>query len=257
MRWLAYAVTALVTIAVTLAVVAPAQWLAHAVESATAGRIELAEARGTVWNGSAVVVLAAGEDAQAPRTSLPENLRWQLSPWRLFAGTMHLQLAHPSALAQPLLIDKRWGGPLQIGPAQIRLPAALLAGLGAPWNTIRPGGVLTVAWNSLVIDGARATGNVSGEWQFASSILTPVSPFGHYRLDMSGGFPGTRLTLVTLSGPLELQGNGTIAERGRVRFQGVARPVASADATTRTQLSGLISLLGRRDGDTAILNIGN
>jgi general secretion pathway protein N len=257
MRWFAYALTAVLAVLVTLALVAPAQWLAGSVSEATAGRVELAEARGTVWNGSAVLVLAAGEDASAPRTSLPERLQWDLSPWHLAAGAVRLRLAHPSALAQPMQVDKRWGGPLQIGAAQIRLPAALLAGLGAPWNTIRPGGLITVSWASLALDRGRASGDVQGEWQFASSTLTPVSPFGHYRLNLSGGFPGTRLTLVTLTGPLEMTGDGTIAERGRVRFQGVARPVANADATTRTQLSGLISLLGRRDGDAAILNIGN
>ena len=257
MRWLAYALTALVAIVVTLAFVAPAQWLAGAVHDATAGRVELAEARGTVWNGSAILVLSAGEDASAPRTSLPERLSWELNPWRLLVGAVRLRVAHPSALAQPVQIDKAFGGPLQIGATQLRLPAALLAGLGAPWNTIRPGGQLTIAWIGLALEPGRMTGDIQGEWQFASSALTPVSPFGHYRLDVSGGYPGTRLALGTLAGPLEMTGNGTIAERGRVRFQGVARPLSNTDATTRTQLSGLISLLGRRDGDTALLNIGN
>ena len=257
MRWLAYALTAALAVVVTLAIVAPAQWLAGAVSDATAGRVGLAEARGTVWNGSAILVLTAGEDANAPRTSLPERLSWELSPWRLLLGAVRLRVAHPSALAQPVQIDKTWAGPLQIGATQLRLPAALLAGLGAPWNTIRPGGQITISWVGLTLAPGRMTGDIQGEWQFASSTLTPVSPFGHYRLDVSGGFPGTRLTLGTLAGPLEMTGNGTIAERGRVRFQGVAQPLANTDATTRTQLSGLISLLGRRNGDTAILNIGN
>jgi len=257
MRWLVYVLTAALAVVVTLAFVAPAQWLAGAVHDATHGRVELAEARGTVWNGSAVLVLAPGEDALAPRTALPERLGWELNPWRLLLGAVRLRVAHPSALAQPVQIDKTWGGPLEIGPTQLRLPAALLAGLGAPWNTIRPGGQITVSWLRLSLAPGRMTGDIQGEWQFASSTLTPVSPFGHYRLDVAGGYPGTRLALSTLAGPLEMTGNGTIAERGRVRFQGAARPLANTDATTRTQLSGLISLLGRREGDTAILNIGN
>jgi hypothetical protein len=54
-----------------------------------------------------------------------------------------------------------------------------------------------------------------------------------------------------------LTGSGTIGEGGRLRFQGVARPLAAADAATKTQLTGLISLLGRRDGDAAILSFGS
>src|SRR5687768_12678422 len=166
MRWLAYALTARVASVVTLAFVAPAQWLAGAVHDATAGRVELAEARGTVWNGSAILVLSAGEDASAPRTSLPERLSWELNPWRLLVGAVRLRVAHPSALAQPVQIDKAFGGPLQIGATQLRLPAALLAGLGAPWNTIRPGGQLTIAWIGLALAPGRMTGDIQGEWQF-------------------------------------------------------------------------------------------
>jgi hypothetical protein len=76
-------------------------------------------------------------------------------------------------------------------------------------------------------------------------------------LQTSGQYPGTRLELQTISGPLELTGSGTIGEGGRLRFQGIARPLATADPATKTQLTGLISLLGRRDGDAAILSFGS
>ena len=84
-----------------------------------------------------------------------------------------------------------------------------------------------------------------------------MSPFGHYRLQTNGVFPGTQLNLVTVSGPLELTGSGTIAEGGRLRFQGVARAAPGVDPAIKTQLTGLISLLGRRDGESAILNFGS
>jgi uncharacterized membrane protein len=48
-------------------------------------------------------------------------------------------------------------------------------------------------------------GNISAEWQYASSALTPVSPMGHYRLQTNGVWPGTQLDLLTISGPLELK----------------------------------------------------
>jgi general secretion pathway protein N len=106
------------------------------------------------------------------------------------------------------------------------------------------------------MQGGRLQGDITGEWQFASSALTTVAPFGHYRLLATGGYPGTRLALSTVSGPLELNGDGTIDETGNLRFTGRARAMAGADPFTRAQLAGLVLLLGRRDGDSAILSFG-
>ncbi|GAB4478206.1 MAG: hypothetical protein OHK0044_25030 [Burkholderiaceae bacterium] len=256
LRWIAYATVALVAVLATAAALAPAQWLAAGVARATQGRVDLAEAKGTLWRGEATLVLTSGSGAGAARASLPERLSWRLSPWQLLAGTIDLTLQHPSALSQPLAVRAWFNGTATLGSATVRLPASLLVGLGAPWNTVRPGGLITLSWDRLRIEPGRWQGNLSAEWQYASSALTPVSPMGHYRLQTNGVFPGTQLNLLTLSGPLELTGSGTIAEGGRLRFQGVARAVPNADPGVKTQLTGLISLLGRRDGESAILNIG-
>jgi general secretion pathway protein N len=257
MRIAFYLLAAFVVLVVTALVIAPAQWAAGAVRSATQGRVDLAEARGTVWNGSAVLVLAAASDATASRASLPERLSWQLSPWSLLAGEVDLTISHPSALTQPLVIRSGlFGGTTTLGATTVKLPASLLVGLGAPWNTVRPGGILALSWDRLQIEPRRLTGNFSAEWQHASSALTPVSPMGHYRLQTNGVWPGTQLELLTISGPLELRGSGTIPEGGRLRFTGRAQALAGTDPGVKAQLTGLISLLGRRDGDGAVLNFG-
>jgi general secretion pathway protein N len=257
MRTALYLLAAVVVLAITVAVLAPAQWAAGVVNSATQGRIELAETRGTVWNGSAVLVLASGSDPGAVRASLPERLSWQLSPWSLLVGQIELTLSHPSALTQGLAIRASlFGGAATLGATTVRLPASLLVGLGAPWNTVRPGGILMLGWDRLQIEPRRLTGNLSAEWQHASSALTPVSPMGHYRLKTNGIWPGTQLELLTISGPLELKGSGTIPEGGRLRFAGRAQALAGTDPGVKAQLTGLISLLGRRDGDGALLNFG-
>jgi len=257
LRWLGYAVFVVVAVAAATLVLAPARWMASAVRSATQGRVDLAETAGSFWNGQATLVLASGAEPGSQRASLPERLTWQLSPLALATGTLDLTLAHPSALAQPLRLRASFTGRLEVGATTLRLPASLLVGLGAPWNTVRPGGVVSVTWDRLAIDRGRFQGNVTAEWQFASSNLTPVSPFGHYRLLTNGVFPGTQLNLVTISGPLELTGSGTIAEGGRLRFHGIARALPGTDPAIKTQLTGLISLLGRRDGESAILNFGS
>jgi general secretion pathway protein N len=257
LRWIGYLFVALIAVFGTVATLAPAQWLAAGVRSATHGRVDLAETKGTLWNGEATLVLTSGTDAGATRASLPERLSWRLSPWQLLTGTLDLRLEHPSALSQPLTIRAWPNGTATVGGTTLRLPASLLIGLGAPWNTVRPGGVVSLTWDRLQIGPGRWQGNFSADWQYASSALTPVSPMGHYRLQTNGVFPGTQLQLLTLSGPLELSGSGTIAEGGRLRFQGVARAVPNADPGVKTQLTGLISLLGRRDGESAILNFGS
>jgi general secretion pathway protein N len=257
-RWLGFVAVAVVAVVGTVALLAPAQWAAGAVRSATGGRIDLAETSGSLWNGQATVVLASGSAPGSSRASLPERLGWRLSPWALLVGTLDLTLSHPSALTQPLSIRMSPGSPAVLGATTLRLPAALLIGLGAPWNTVRPGGVITINWDRLQLAPGRMQGALVAEWQFASSSLTPVSPFGHYRLVTNGQYPGTTLQLQTVSGPLELTGSGTIAEGGRLRFEGTARPVAGTDPSIKSQLTGLISLLGpRRDSETANLRFGS
>ncbi len=241
----------------TVLVIAPAQWAAAVLAKTTQGRVLLAETTGTLWNGQATLVFAPSADAGVARASLPERLAWRLSPWSLLAGTVNLTVSHPSALTQALPIRATLDGRVETGGTTLRLPASLLVGLGAPWNTVRPGGVISVTWDRIAIDSGRLQSNLVAEWQFASSALSPVSPFGHYRLLTNGVFPGTQLNLLTISGPLELTGSGTITEGGRLRFQGLARAAPSADAAVKTQLTGLISLLGRRDGESAILNFGS
>jgi len=253
--WLAAVIGGVVATLATALALAPAQWVVGAVTHVSGGHLELAEASGTVWNGSATLVLAPGDARQESRSSLPGQLTWRLAPWPLLLGSVNLTVQHPAALSAPLQLRAHLDGHLQIGAATLRLPAAMLVGLGAPWNTVRPGGILIVSTDGLDVAAGKIRGSFTGEWEYASSALTPVSPIGHYRLLTSGPYPGTRVELETLSGPLELTGSGTIGEGGHLRFEGLARALASADTATRTQLTGLISLLGRREGDAAILDV--
>lgn len=257
-RWLAFIAVAAATLAATVAVLAPAQWAALALRSATDDRVDLAETSGSLWRGRGTLVLTAGSDAAAARASLPEPLSWTLSPWALLTGTIDLTLSHPSALSQPLSLRLAPGRPAVLGATTLQLPASLLMGLGAPWNTLKPGGVLKVSWDRLQVAPGELHGQLGAEWQFASSSLTPVSPFGHYRLVTNGQYPGMTLQLQTLAGPLELSGTGTIDAGGRFRFDGLARPQPDADPLVKSQLLGLIALLGPRRGtDTATLRFGS
>ena len=261
-RLLAIAAAALAGALVVLLALAPASLADTAVRMASDGRIGLGDAAGTVWNGEAELVFAAGAPsgdagAQQPeRTRLPGRLAWHLGAWPLLAGSIDLTLRDAAVLDAPLVLrlDRARSG--TIDPGRLRLPAAVLQGLGAPWNTIRPGGELQLEWDTLHVLAGSVRGGLRIDWVGASSSLSPVAPFGHYRLSADGVYDGATLQLETITGPMEMIGNGTIANGRHLRFQGTAGVQAGTDAATATQLSGLISLLGRRDGAGAILNFG-
>jgi general secretion pathway protein N len=259
-RRLAIGMAALAAAALVVLVEAPASLAGAAVRSWSGARVRLDDAAGTLWNGQADVVLSSG-DASGDATSqsatrLPGRLAWRLSPWRLLLGTVDLGLVDPAVLDLPLNLRLDRSANATIDPNRLRLPAGVLLGLGAPWNTILPGGELQLGWDTLHLQDGALRGPLRAEWIDASSRLSPVVPFGHYRLLANGVFDGAVLQLETVSGPMEMSGNGTITGGKQLRFQGTARVQAGTDAATATQLSGLISLLGRRDGDGAILNFG-
>jgi general secretion pathway protein N len=254
---LAIGAAAAIGAVIVVVTLAPAGLAGLAVHAWTGGRVTLVDPAGTIWNGQADIILSGGDAATltSPATRLPGRLAWRLAPGRLLLGTVDLTLTDSALLDAPLALrmDRATAA---ADPDRLRLPAAVLLGLGAPWNTIQPGGELQLEWDTLHLKDGALRGALRGEWIGASSRLSPIVPFGHYRLVADGVFNGASLQLETVSGPMEMTGNGTIAAGNQLRFRGSARVQAGTDAATATQLSGLISLLGRRDGDGAILNFG-
>lgn len=235
---------------------APASILARQVASRSLGRAELAAPAGTLWSGTADIVLSTGEADAAARTRIPGRAAWHISPWRLLTGTLDATLADPAVLEGPVELRLDLHGNATVDAGRLRLPASVLEGLGAPWNTIRPGGDLQLEWDTLHAQAGEVHGGIRGEWIDASSGLSPIVPFGHYRLQLDGVYDGAQVQLDTITGPMEMTGNGTIAGGKRLQFHGTARVQPGTDPAVATQLSGLISLLGPRDGEGAILNFG-
>jgi general secretion pathway protein N len=255
-RKLAIAATALVAALVVVLAQAPAGLVASAVRSWSAGRVALGDPSGTLWDGQADLILTNGDRDSSFRTRLPGRTAWHISPWRLLLGSLDLTLTNAAALDAPLALRMDRAANATVDANRLRVPAEILVGLGAPWNTIRPGGELQLEWDTLHLQSGALLGNLRAEWIDASSGLSPVVPFGHYRLQADGFFDGAQLQLDTISGPMEMTGSGTIADGKHLRFRGSAGVQPGTDESVATQLSGLISLLGRRDGDRAILNFG-
>jgi general secretion pathway protein N len=247
-----------------LLVQAPASWLAAAVADATGQRVLLADARGSVWSGSAVLVLSGGPGSR-DASALPGRLRWTLGLSREQRTRPELRLRHACCIGDQLRLQiepgiRRLRVFLLPGRAEVgHWPAAWLAGLGAPFNTVRLGGSLRLIGDGFsveTVDGRwRVDGRAELEVLDLSSALAPVDALGSYRLALSGGAAatggGAQLQLATERGPLRMTGSGQWVG-SKLRFRGEAQ----ADAGSEPLLNNLLNLLGQRRGAVTLLAIG-
>jgi general secretion pathway protein N len=244
---------------------APAAWLAEAVAQSSAGHVLLADARGTVWNGHAQLVLTGGA-ASRDAVALPGRLYWRL---KIRHNGIEVQARQACCLHERfrLLATPRIGGMSLVVPALpgalAQWPAAWLAGLGAPWNTLQPAGLVSVSSSSGLsvtkVQGRVAfMGSAELQLQDMSSRLSTLPSVGSYRLSINAqanAGDSASLVLATLKGPLQLSGSGQwggTAIGTALRFRGLA----SAEPGFESALANLLNLIGRRQGATSILNIG-
>ncbi|MEY4560959.1 MAG: hypothetical protein RLZZ618_236 [Pseudomonadota bacterium] len=246
---------------ISIVLFAPAQWLASAVASATNQRVLLSDARGTVWSGSATVVLTGGAESR-DASALPGRLEWSFG---VQAGKLAVRARQACCLNSTVTLLVSPG----IGRFSVTLlpqpgwtgqwPSALLQGLGTPWNTLKLGGTLRLSSSGMTMQWVQGRWLLDGRAEIeltdASSRLSTLDTLGSYRVTLSGDAsrPGepSQLSLVTLSGALQLNGAGTITPTG-VRFRGEAT-ASEADAPA---LTNLLNIIGRRDGARSVISIG-
>lgn len=232
---------------------APAQWLTQRLSTATGGQVQLTQPRGTIWTGSAQLVLTGGGASQ-DSAALPGRLEWQLRPsW----SGLRLQVNASCCTQQPLQARVE----VQLGRVRIALqdsssqwPAAVLAGLGTPWNTLQPQGQLMLQTQGLEAVWSAGRMALAGRAQLdamsMSSRLSTLRPMGSYRLELTGGEVPT-IALSTLQGHLQLTGNGQWVGQ-RLRFAGEASAAPDREAA----LANLLNIIGRRSGARSLITVG-
>ncbi len=133
-------------------------------------------------------------------------------------------------------------------------PADMLAGLGAPWNTVQPRGRLELTVQGLSLEWsagrAQVQGRVTLDALALATRLSTLRPVGSYRLQLGGDGPADppRLQLQTLQGSLQLTGTGQWTGT-RWNFRGQA----SASAGDEQVLGNLLNIVGRRQGARSII----
>jgi general secretion pathway protein N len=177
---------------------APASWLAGMLQRASGGRVLLSEPRGTVWNGSAQLLLTGGAGS-TDAMSLPTRLDWRLRPrW----DGLVAELGTACCIVQPLTlrVRPRWGGAqVALANGQTQWPAALLAGLGTPWNTLQLDGDLLLGTQELSVEWVQGRLAIAGRAELTaqrlSSRLSTLRPMGTYHhADPAAGDAGRKPT---------------------------------------------------------------
>jgi general secretion pathway protein N len=257
-RWAVWG--AVIGTLVGVVVFAPASWLAGAVAHATGQRLLLADAKGSIWSGDAQLVLTGGAGSR-DAAALPGRLRWQIRP-RVNGFDL--------ALNQACCLEREWVIQFKLGLGRYQVvlpprpqalgqwPAAWLAGLGTPFNTLQLGGTLRLTSNGMTLESVpgswRVIGSLDADLLGVSSRLSTLDTLGSYRFSVRGGAsagdPAT-LNLETLDGGLRLSGSGQWTGF-RVRFRGEASAAEGQEAA----LNNLLNIIGRRQGATSVISIG-
>jgi len=232
---------------------APARWVAALLAQVSGSRVLLSEPRGTVWGGDARLVLSGGA-ASREAVVLPGRISWRLG---LLGPGLVLRLGADCCTTEPLVLSARmrWGGwSLALADNSSQWPAAALAGLGAPWNTLQAQGRMLISVQGLSVEWRDGRSSVIGRASLdaleLSSRLSTLRPIGSYRLRLIGNGLSAppQLQLETLQGSLKLSGQGQW-NGARWSFRGEA----SAAAENELVLGNLLNIVGRRQGATSVI----
>jgi len=239
---LAWGSCAIICVLLTVLAFAPASWLDMALETQTDGRLALGDVQGSFWNGSAFIGVAASKTGDLTPL-LPGRFVWHLSPI-LLLGQVELELENRAALQSTIHVSGNLSQ-LQVSPGAILLPSERLSGLGAPLNTVRPSGQITLGWDALDLERHGDTVDVAGTMKLTmqniASALSPIKPLGSYLMTFVWHGQRADIDLKTLQGPMMLSGTGALVQ-GRLQFSGQAQ----AEQGQEDKLANLLNLLGQR-----------
>jgi general secretion pathway protein N len=179
----------------------------------------------------------------------PGRLQWSVDRLPVLVGLVSAQV-RIDGMPQPLRIEGSLRE-LRISAGSLDLPRVQLEALGSPWNTVRPAATVMLRWDAATIGSTGLQARLVAELRDVSSALTAVRPLGSYRIELNTREGQGDLTLSTLDGALKLSGRGRWSARG-LSVTAEAQPAQPDDP----RLQGVLSLIGRREGDRTVIRIG-
>ena len=215
-RWL---LLGLLLYAIFLVVSFPAAILAPRLEAMSAGALHLTGMSGTAWNGGGL--LTAGARSAPP---LILHLSWRFDPLWLLAGKAQWRLSANDN-------DMKLAATLRAGyhstalrDTDAELPANLAEIIYPPAALFAPSGRIHVTAESLDLDANGLDGKLEILWSNAGVRLAPVT-LGDYRAEVTGRGPVADVNLLTVRGPLELNGKGqwNVIGDGMLSLRGSAK----------------------------------
>ena len=224
----------------------PAATIASTIDRQSDCRVVLHQPIGTVWNGSAALGFSESDmvsrSCRAP-VALTERFTWN-TQCSVLHGQCLIEI-HFVSLDKPLLITIGLNE-IKVAAGEMTLPASILEAFGNPWSTLRPRGQLFAQWGDLQ-KGSDTTGTIRLHMNHLSSPISAVQPLGSYEIKAHLGQAGTSFAIDTTAGPLLLSGKGQLSTKdsSSMHFLGSAHAAPEA----QDSLVGLLSLLGKKDGD--------
>ena len=143
-------------------------------------------------------MLAAGSDMSAA-TLLPGRIEWRTAFWPLFTGRVRMIMRHSEAMPDPITVDATLRS-ATVTPGAIAVPASLLSGLGAPFNTLDLQGDVRLSWSDWRSFNQEAFGQLTVTLNDVSSRVSLVKPLGSYRVLFQAQGASSTMDLTTSRG---------------------------------------------------------
>ena len=223
----------------------PARWVLSSISTQTQCKVLIESPTGSIWQGSAAIGFsepAIDGKSCRPALAVTERLYWDMSCHLLSLGCK-VSIETP-ALNKPLHISLK-PGEIRFADNEARLPAQVLEVLGAPWTLLHPRAQLHARWTDLVFQTPNASGNIRISLNDLISPISQIQPLGSYDVQADLTAQGVNYTLSTSKGPLLLQAQGTVNNQGAT-----GQGEANATPEMKEALTGLLNLIGKRQGDT-------
>jgi general secretion pathway protein N len=243
-RWLVWGGSFLVALGLLLWHL-PARWALSSLGPKTQCKILIESASGSIWQGSAAIGFSEptidGKSCRPP-LAMTERFSWSTSCQLLNPGCK--LIVETAALSKPLMIQLRIGEVL-VHDNEARLPAEILEVLGAPWTLLHPKAQLHARWTDLTFKENAASGHIRISMNQLVSPISQIQPLGSYDVQAELQDGSINYMLTTSKGPLLLQAQGTFGPRGAT-----GQGDASSTPEMKEALTGLLNLIGKRQGET-------